>query len=231
MVKQWDAMHDSDIRPTHRALDGQIRETDKPFESSSGRKARYPGDFGDPAEDCNCRCVALTHARWELDASELQTLKDRAKFFGLDKTDSFKDFEKKYLKAAETVENTGKSGIIKGKKSAVLDAISSGEVSKTVNAAKQNRHMRNSTSYIPGRSYMLAETVAEVQQVIDELHGTGEPVLDGKGNWVHKERVRNASLIGAAVTMDGNETESHVGMIVYSKTGAHMYPIKESEEQ
>ena len=112
MVKQWDATLDGDTRPTHRALDGQIRETDKPFESSSGRTARYPGDFGDPAEDCNCRCVALTRARWELDASELQTLKDRAKFFRLDKTDSFKDFEKKYLKAAQTVEKSGKSGII-----------------------------------------------------------------------------------------------------------------------
>ena len=72
----------------------------------------YPHDFGDPAEDCNCRCVALTRARWALGEAELQTLKDRAKFFELDKTDSFKDFEKKYLKAAETVENTGKSGII-----------------------------------------------------------------------------------------------------------------------
>ena len=69
-------------------------------------------DPGDPAEDCNCRCVALTRARWELDASELQTLKDRAAFFGLDKTDSFKDFEKKYLKAAQTVEKSGKSSII-----------------------------------------------------------------------------------------------------------------------
>ena len=112
MVKQWDAMHDSDIRPTHRELDGQIRETDEDFESSSGRKAKFPGDFGDPAEDCNCRCVALTRARWKLDASELQTLKDRAKFFGLDKTDDFKGFEKKYLKAAETVEKSGKSSII-----------------------------------------------------------------------------------------------------------------------
>ena len=70
---------------------------------------RNPGDL---AEDCNCRCVVLTRARWELDASELQTLKDRAKFFGLDKTDSFKNFEKKYLKAAKTVEKSGKSGII-----------------------------------------------------------------------------------------------------------------------
>lgn len=112
VVKQWDSTLDGKTRDTHRALDGQIRETDKPFESSSGRKARYPGDFGDPAEDCNCRCVALTRATWDLDADELKTLKDRAAFFGLDKTSSFKDFEKKYLKAAQTVEKSGKSGII-----------------------------------------------------------------------------------------------------------------------
>lgn len=112
VVKQWDSTLDGKTRDTHRELDGQIRETDKPFESSSGRKARYPGDFGDPAEDCNCRCVALTRATWDLDADELKTLKDRAAFFGLDKTSSFKDFEKKYLKAAQTVEKSGKSGII-----------------------------------------------------------------------------------------------------------------------
>lgn len=112
IVKQWDSTLDGKTRDTHRELDGQIRETDKPFESSSGRKARYPGDFGDPAEDCNCRCVALTRATWDLDESELKTLKERAAFFGLDKTGSFKDFEKKYLKAAQTVEKSGKSGII-----------------------------------------------------------------------------------------------------------------------
>jgi hypothetical protein len=112
VVKQWDSTLDGKTRDTHRELDGQIRETDKPFESSSGRKARYPGDFGDPAEDCNCRCVALTRATWDLDADELKTLKERAAFFGLDKTGSFADFEKKYLKAAQTVEKSGKSGII-----------------------------------------------------------------------------------------------------------------------
>lgn len=117
VVKQWDSTLDGKTRDTHRELDGQIRETDKPFESSSGRKARYPGDFGDPAEDCNCRCVALTRATWDLDADELKTLKDRAAFFGLDKTDSFKDFEKKYLKAAQTVDKSGKSGIIGNRES------------------------------------------------------------------------------------------------------------------
>lgn len=112
VVKQWDASLDGATRPLHRQLDGQIRETDEPFEAG-GKKVMYPGKFGDPGQDCNCRCVALTRARWALDEKELQTLKDRAKYFGLDKTKDFEEYKSKYLKAAKTVENTGKSGIIK----------------------------------------------------------------------------------------------------------------------
>ena len=111
VVKQWDATLDGATRATHRNLDGQIKETDEPF-AYGGKKAMYPGAFGDPAEDCNCRCVALTRARWALDEEELATLKERAAFFELDKQDSFEDFKKKYLKAAETLKNKGKSGII-----------------------------------------------------------------------------------------------------------------------
>ena len=115
VVKQWSAVLDGKTRDTHRELDHQIREMDKPFETH-GKKAMYPHDFGDPAEDCNCRCTMLTRARAALDKDELAVMQKRAEFFGLDKTDSFEDFKKKYLKAAETVENTGKSGIIKVEK-------------------------------------------------------------------------------------------------------------------
>lgn len=102
VVKQWDAILDGVTRPTHQQLDGQIRETDDYFEVA-GKRAKYPGAFGDPAEDCNCRCVALTRARKALDEDELEELKERAKYFGLDKNDSFEDFKGKYLKAAEEV--------------------------------------------------------------------------------------------------------------------------------
>lgn len=112
VLKQWDAALDGDTRPTHRQLDGQIRELDEPFEVA-GKKAKYPGAFGDPAEDCNCRCALLQRARWALGKEELDTLKDRAEYFGLDKTKDFTEFKNKYLKAAKTLENTGKSGIIK----------------------------------------------------------------------------------------------------------------------
>ena len=102
VVKQWDAVLDGNTRTDHRILDGQIREVGEPFEID-GKKAEYPGAFGRPEEDCNCRCVALTRAKWALDADELQTMKDRAQFFGLDKTENFREFEEKYLNAGKTI--------------------------------------------------------------------------------------------------------------------------------
>lgn len=104
VVKQWDSTLDGRTRPTHRKLDGQIREVDEPFEVD-GKKAMKPGDFGRPEEDINCRCVSLTRARWALDDDELETLKKRAEFFELDKTKDFEDFKKKYLKAIKDEKN------------------------------------------------------------------------------------------------------------------------------
>ena len=109
VVKQWDASLDGVTRKIHRDLDGQIREIKEAFEMD-GHKAMYPGKFNDPEQDCNCRCVALTRARSALDERELETLKERAKFWGLDKSNDFEDFKKKYLKS---VENKEKFGIIK----------------------------------------------------------------------------------------------------------------------
>ena len=100
VVKQWDATLDGRTRDSHRRLDGQIREVNEFFEIN-GKRAMYPGMFGDPAEDCNCRCVALTRAKWAMDADELQTMKDRAKHFGLDKTKDFNEFKSKYLNATK----------------------------------------------------------------------------------------------------------------------------------
>jgi uncharacterized protein with gpF-like domain len=70
VVKQWNSTLDGDTRPTHQKLDGQIREVDEFFEMD-GKKAKYPGDFGDPAEDCNCRCQLLQRARIALDEDEM----------------------------------------------------------------------------------------------------------------------------------------------------------------
>ena len=142
VVKQWDATMDGNTRDTHRQLDGQIRETNEPFTLGS-KSAMYPGSFGIPEEDCNCRCIATTRARWELDEDELNTLKERAAFFGLDKTNDFEEFKEKYLKAsedfpkennsrkaAETLKKEEKSGIIKDKVEHSFEQQEEAEMSK-----------------------------------------------------------------------------------------------------
>lgn len=96
MVKQWDATLDSATRDAHRELDGKIAEIDDDFKWSGG-SVSAPGMFGDPAQDCNCRCALLSRARWALDDDELKTLQDRATYFGIDKSEDFEDYKNKYL--------------------------------------------------------------------------------------------------------------------------------------
>ena len=106
VVKSWDAALDGRTRESHARVDGEIRELDEKF--SNGLK--YPGDSsGGAAEVVNCRCALLQRAKWALDDDELETLKERAAFYGLDKTNDFNDFKNKYLKAAKTIENSEKS--------------------------------------------------------------------------------------------------------------------------
>lgn len=127
VVKQWKAIMDGKVRHSHRLLDGQIVEVDKPFELD-GMEAMYPGDFGNAAMDCNCRCRATQRARIAMNEDEYKKLQERARFFGLMEEDSeefghekervvFSDFKKKYLKASENekilLEKSEKSGKIK----------------------------------------------------------------------------------------------------------------------
>lgn len=105
VVKQWDASLDGRTRDSHARVDGEIRELDEEF--SNG--LMFPGDpSGSAAEVINCRCTSNTRARWALDDGELQTLKERAEYFGLDKTANFEDYKQKYLTVSEApiVQNT-----------------------------------------------------------------------------------------------------------------------------
>lgn len=107
VVKQWDATLDKRTRPSHARVDGEIRELDEPFSNGLMK----PGDpRGRAAEVINCRCQLLQRARWALDEDELDELKDRAAYFGLDKTANFEEFRKKYMPVS--IANSENSGII-----------------------------------------------------------------------------------------------------------------------
>ena len=123
VVKQWDATLDGATRDTHRQLDGQIKEVDEDFEVN-GLRASAPGMFGDPAEDCNCRCSLLQKAKWALDDKELETLKDRAEYFGLDKSKDFEDYKEKYLQVSEGLgANDDYNGVPEHKEPEIINTI------------------------------------------------------------------------------------------------------------
>lgn len=95
VVKQWDASLDRRTRTQHAVLDGQIVEVDQPFKYGS-HKAMHPGGFGVPSLDINCRCTILQRAKWALDEEELEVLKQRAEYFGLNKRKSLNEFKEKF---------------------------------------------------------------------------------------------------------------------------------------
>lgn len=109
----------------------------------------------------------------------------------------------------------------------VKDAIESGKVSASVNVNKQSRHIKNGTTYIPGRSYIIGN-IEDAQRLVNELSGTGTPIMDSKGNWTNKERVESKDILGTYVDVNkGTESKTTKAIIVYSKTGSHIIPRKD----
>lgn len=148
VVKQWDSTLDGKTRDSHRKLDGQIRELDEDFEVD-GMKAEAPGMFGDPAEDCNCRCALLQRARWALDESELDTLKERAEYFGLDKSNDFDDFKEKYLGISkEDIEGADSGSVRSGsQKMKVEEALANNGKNSKIEVGKREKRGQLDTGY------------------------------------------------------------------------------------
>lgn len=60
-VKVWNTMLDDRVRDTHQWLEGVQAPIDGVFFNEYGASTRYPGEWGIPEEDVNCRCF-LTYA-------------------------------------------------------------------------------------------------------------------------------------------------------------------------
>lgn len=104
VVKQWDATLDGKTRDAHRVLDGQIRELDEPFEVE-GMQAMQPGDFGIPAQDCNCRCCLLQRARWALGNDFTKWDQESGGLVQI-KADDYNNFKNKYAKESQRVRSS-----------------------------------------------------------------------------------------------------------------------------
>ena len=96
VLKQWDSTLDSRTRESHVAVDGEIREVDKPF--SNGLD--YPGDpNGSAAEVINCRCALLQRARWALDDGFTKFNGFTNQLETFDSPDDYDEFKKSFFSA------------------------------------------------------------------------------------------------------------------------------------
>lgn len=123
-----------------------------------------------------------------------------------------------------TPEQLGHKRVAKNhEKNTIIDeAVRSGKVSLKINREKQMKHTKS--HHIPGRSYLDGD-LDFAQELVDRLSGTGEAKLDSNGNWNNKEMVINSEILGTHVNpITGIETRTNKAVIVYSKTGTHIYP-------
>ena len=195
IVKQWDATLDSRTRPEHREADGQIRELDEPFDIG-GEKKQAPGVGGSAKNVCNCRCCLLQRAKWALDEKELETLKERAEFFGLDKTKEFGEFKEKYLSVAKETEKGSYLTSVKriGTNKVDLDYIRSEGFRKKFNKITTNTAINDAL-----RSYATA--------MLTHRNGTdGEDlyIIDTDGKLILRE-ISGKNELGVTISKEDSE--------------------------
>lgn len=213
MQQEWVATLDDRTRHEHRILDGQRVDIGEAFEVD-GATIRYPGDPQAPGYLVyNCRCTVIGAIK------------------GLEDDDS--DDHRKHMigttyeewkagKEQESVEKSSNNDIM-----IVKNAIISGDVSTSINPQKQNRHIKGSSGYIPGRSYIYGD-LEDAQKLVNNLSCTGSPVISKSGEWQKKERVSSDSVIGVYINpKTKTESETTKAMIIYSNSGTHIVPRKE----
>lgn len=212
IVLQWDATLDGKTRKRHKQLDGEIREFGETF--SNG--LRYPGDEnGAAAEVINCRCVALTRARWGLDEDELETLKERAAYYDLDKSENFEDYKKKYLKALEQeavdVQNSSK-GIIQQK--ALENSVKSSNMELDLQLfAEKSKHATE-------RTVQRNITDEAINDALENPLFKGDVVIDSNGR-------KSIKYIGREATVCVNPDTDTI--ITTWKTGSRVLKKYEKE--
>ena len=103
----------------------------------------------------------------------------------------------------------------------VKSDIRNGEYSLVLNPEKQARHMVGTA--IQGRSVVTIST-SELQEIINNVAGTGEIQLTRNNTWRSQEIVDAGREIGYTVNRDGNILRTSKLKIHYSETGTHAVP-------
>ena len=109
LVKVWDSVLDGKTRPSHRSVDGEIKELDELF--SNGLK--YPGDpAGTASEVVNCRCIRVHKPRWDAEGGFAKMDNFTGEVLTFESAKDYAEFKERYwskenvdyMKYADTLE-------------------------------------------------------------------------------------------------------------------------------
>ena len=118
---------------------------------------------------------------------------------------------------AGTIKNTDKAAdAIK----AARKASNFSDLPKTIHMGKQGKHIIGHNNYQKGKSILNISTDS-AQSLIKKYSGTGQKINS------HKERVNFKRVIGKYFDeKTGKAYDTTMGMIHYSKDGAHIVPLR-----
>ncbi len=111
-----------------------------------------------------------------------------------------------------------------------IKKIVSSDQPKRIEEGKQNKHipgtrefmqkqLENQKNGLPPPGEVICD-INQLQGIVNIFHGTGRPIVDGKGNFQNKEIVVLPFAVGFA---DGKIPTNKIS-IHYSKNGTHIVP-------
>lgn len=222
IVKQWNATLDGRTRPLHRVLDGKLAEIDEPFVVDD-MEVMYPGGFGIASQDVNCRCALLTRARWALDAEELKTLKERAEYFGLDKSEDFRDFREKYLMTPNRLKSSNDDGNIDIEIDGFAPCLIEGKTGRVVNTTVKEMKRSELKGYNKSNGWYIDWSKVPHNQTIKAIFAEGNEEIQGLIAYrpVSESFAVKIHWIVANPKSNGNLTKNKE----YKGIGAHLFAI------
>lgn len=222
VVKQWDATLDGRTRPMHRLLDGKLAEIDEPFVVDD-MEVMYPGGFGIASQDVNCRCALLQRARWALDADELKTLKERAEYYGLDKSDDFRDFKEKYLMTSNRLKSSNDDGNINIEIDGFAPCLIECKTGRVVNTTVKEMKRSELKGYNKTSGWVINWTKVPHDQIIKAIFAEGNEEIQGLIAYkpVHENLTIKIHWIVANPKSNGHLTKDKE----YKGIGAHLFAI------
>lgn len=104
-----------------------------------------------------------------------------------------------------------------------------------VHKGKQGKHIIGHNNFKEGKSRLVVEDAKDgvkfAQYLVNKYARTGLIKRDKNGNWTSKEKIEAQEIVGYVNTDGENFVATKCFMIHYSKTGVHIVPILEEENE